>query len=518
MTVPQVFDLAVVGAGPAGLSAAVAAAQAGLSVALIDAGKQAGGQFWRHPDESKLPAFPAKESTGHHHWREFARLRAEMQAFARTGQLEFTTERQVWTIENVSGENVSAAAQLTSGTLFALRTTESYVSSVASRIDPAQSSLVLARRVVLAPGAADRQLPIPGWDLPGVMAAGGVQAMVKANQFAPGKSVLVAGTGPFLLPVAVGLAQAGARVAAICEANSPMRWLPHIAPALRETSKGLEAIEYASAMARYRIPYRIRTVVRKIHGEDRVTAVTLARVDAEGQIIAGTDRRVAADLVALGWGFTPSLELVIALGAETKVDVDGSLVAVVDPWQRSSVPGVYLAGEATGVGGAIQALREGELAGSTVARDSAGFSEPKRIDKRLRRQIQRAGQFAQAMHQAYPVPQNWSDLLEPDTVICRCEETEYAEVATALSWQEVSDPRAAKLSTRAGMGWCQGRICGFATASLTSTARGCPIGIAELAPIQKRPIAAALSLAELAELQPISTNFAEEAAKESSAE
>lgn len=130
MTAPQVFDLAVVGAGPAGLSAAVAAAQAGLSVALIDAGKQAGGQFWRHPDENKPSAFPAKESTGHHHWREFARLRAEMQAFARTGQLEFKTERQVWTIESVPDENVpdengSAAARLTSGTLFALRTTES---------------------------------------------------------------------------------------------------------------------------------------------------------------------------------------------------------------------------------------------------------------------------------------------------------------------------------------------------------------------------------------------------------
>ncbi|ABY23549.1 opine oxidase [Renibacterium salmoninarum ATCC 33209] len=439
MTAPQVFDLAVVGAGPAGLSAAVAAAQAGLSVALIDAGKQAGGQFWRHPDENKPSAFPAKESTGHHHWREFARLRAEMQAFARTGQLEFKTERQVWTIESVPDENVpdengSAAARLTSGTLFALRTTESYASPASSRIDPARSSLVLAHRIVLVPGAADRQLPVPGWDLPGVMAAGGVQAMIKANQFVPGKSVLVAGTGPFLLPVAVGLAQAGARVVAICEANSPMRWLPHIAPALRETSKGLEAIEYASALARYRIPYRIRTVVRKIHGEDRVTAVTFARVDAEGRIIAGTDRRVAADLVALGWGFTPSLELVIALGAETKVNVDGSLVAVVDPWQRSSVPGVYLAGEATGVGGSIQALREGELAGNTVARDSAGLSEPKRIDKRLRRQIQRAGQFAQAMHQAYPVPQSWANWLEPETVICRCEETEFAEVARALSW------------------------------------------------------------------------------------
>ena len=134
-------------------------------------------------------------------------------------------------------------------------------------------------------------------------------------------------------------------------------------------------------------------MIIRIHGDDAVEAVTIARVDRQGRPVAGTERELAVDLVGLGWGFTPSLELVLAAGAESRLDVDGSLVAWVDDRQRSSQPGVYVAGEATGVGGARLAVREGELAALTAAED-AGLAPARRRIARLRRAIRRGRAFA----------------------------------------------------------------------------------------------------------------------------
>ncbi|AJT42292.1 FAD-dependent oxidoreductase [Psychromicrobium lacuslunae] len=483
----QSYDLAVVGAGPAGLSAATTAAKAGLTVVLIDSAAQTGGQFWRHPNEAELEHFDEAESTGHHHWRQYRSLRATLFQQIKAGLIDYWPNRQVWTI---SAQQAAPGFLLRSTATLRLHATQS---------QPDDQQIVSARRLVLATGAADRQLPVPGWDLPGVMAAGGVQAMVKANQIAPGTRAVVAGTGPFLLPVAAGLAEIGVKVLAVCEANSPTRWLPHLAAALPQGGKAVEAVQYATAFARHRIPYKLRTIVREVHGTDQVSGVTLSGIEQRGRVTSKS-RRLDVDLVALGWGFTPALELIIGLGAKTKVDLDGSLVAVVDSWQRSSVPGLYIAGEATGVGGSVQALKEGELAGRSAVRETAAVSQTEPQDRRLARAVGRSGRFAAALHQAYPVPEQWSSWLTAETIVCRCEETSFAELSESMAWQGESTPRLTKLTSRAGMGWCQGRICGFATSQLSAQGKGCQASTEQLAPIQKRPIAAPLSLAELAQL------------------
>ncbi|GDY55194.1 hypothetical protein SVIO_058170 [Streptomyces violaceusniger] len=165
------------------------------------------------------------------------------------------------------------------------------------------------------------------------MAAGGVQALLKGHRAAAGRRAVVAGTGPFLLPVATGLARAGVRVLAVCEANPAHGWLRHLDGAVRAPAKSAEAVRYAALMARHRIPYRTRATVAEILGEDRVRGV---RLDG-GEVLE-------ADLVALGWGFTPALELPLMVGAATRRDLDGSLVAVVDARQRTTVPDVLAAG------------------------------------------------------------------------------------------------------------------------------------------------------------------------------
>ena len=476
-------DLAVVGAGPAGLAAAVAAASGGLSVTVVDAGRQPGGQYWRHLDEQAAAGTStdlADHPVGQHDWRVYVRLRERFDALRGAGRIRYVPGAQVWFVE---------------------RADQGWRLRLSAVVEPDDQlpTEIEADALALCPGGYDRQLPVPGWDLPGVMAAGGVQALLKGHGSLAGRRALVAGTGPFLLPVATGLAEAGAEVVAVCEANAVSGWLRQLGGAVRSPGKGLDAVGYVRSMLAHRVPYRQRTVVTAIAGTGSVECATTARVDADGRVVPGSERSVDVDLVALGWGFTPALELVTAVGADTRVDVDGSLVAVVDDAQRSSTPGVYVAGEATGVGGAALALLEGELAGRTAVRDRGRETSARQV-RRLRRGIRRDRAFATAMHRAHPVPRAWSGWLTPETLVCRCEEVDAGTVRRARDELGGGDARTAKLLTRTGMGWCQGRVCGFATALLAAEQEGRPLGVDDLRPTARRTLATPVSLGRLADL------------------
>ena len=147
-------------------------------------------------------------------------------------------------------------------------------------------------RLVLAVGAYDRQAPFPGWTLPGVVTAGGVRALLKGSGVVAGSRVVVAGTGPFLLPVAAGLADSGATVLGVHEAASPRAWLSHVGPVLRNVGKLGEAVGYARALVRHRVPLRTRSIVLAAEGDDHLEAVTVARVRHNG-VVPGTERRLA---------------------------------------------------------------------------------------------------------------------------------------------------------------------------------------------------------------------------------
>ncbi|MDK1348538.1 NAD(P)/FAD-dependent oxidoreductase [Streptomyces sp. 378] len=424
-------DLAVIGAGPAGLAAALAASARGVRVTLVDAATRTGGQFYRQPAAGLGAGRP---EALHHRWRTWERLRDGLAASA----VRVLTDHHVWTVERTPD----------GFTVHALLGPE--------REEPVE---VPARAVLLATGGYEQVLPFPGWTLPGVVTAGGAQAMLKGGLVVPGRRAVVAGTGPLLLPVATGLATAGVEVAALVESAAPGRLARH-GRAL--AGKLPEGAGYAARLLRHRVPVLTRHTVVRAHGDDRLTGVTVAALDTDGRVRPGTERHLPCDTLAAGHGMLPHTDLAESLGCR----LDGFAVAV-DTGQRTDVPGVWAAGEATGIGGAALALAEGHIAGRSAAahlRDTAPDPAPAALTSRAR--LRRS---AAALDAAYPPPAHWAEQLTDDTVICRCEEVTAGAVREALDLG-AGDERTVKLLTRAGMGWCQGRMCGTAVAGLAGCA------------------------------------------------
>jgi NADPH-dependent 2,4-dienoyl-CoA reductase/sulfur reductase-like enzyme len=382
-------DVAVVGAGPAGLAAACTAAEAGAAVALLDEAPVPGGQIWRQGPASR-PARAARQ------WIE--RLR-------RSGA------------RHLAGASVVDAPG--PGTLLAER--------------GGGALQVTWRALVLATGARELFLPFPGWTLPNVLGIGGAQALLKAGGEFRGKRVVIAGSGPLLLPVAASLARAGARVALVAEQADLASVLRFAAGLLARPTKLVEAAAYRLAFAPS--PLRFGSWPIAARGDDRVREVRLR--DARGE------HSVACDVLATSFGLTPSLELPRLVGcAVTRGGV------VVDGEQRSNVPGVFCAGEPTGVGGSDKAIVEGTIAGLAAA------DQP--VPAALRRRRDRERRFAASLEKAFAPRPELRGLANPETLVCRCEDVPVGRLDPAWT------PRQAKLRARVGMGPCQGRICGAA--------------------------------------------------------
>ncbi|CAM02525.1 thioredoxin reductase [Saccharopolyspora erythraea NRRL 2338] len=436
------MTVVVVGAGPAGIAAAGAAARAGVRVVLVDAAARPGGQYHRQNSLSPEGEFGLPEGVEH------------------------LADSSVWAVEPIDGGH-----------------------RVHVRTGRADGPGRRGRRVdtpalVLATGAYDRALPFPGWTLPGVYTAGAAQALVKGQGVAVGDRVLLAGTGPFLLPVAESLLDAGAGVLGVFEAGRPFsRWLRDPRGMFAGRGKLAELARYARVLAANGVPYRTRTTVIAAHGVDRVEEVTTARLDPDWNVLAGTEQRVRVDAVCVGFGFTPQLELAVA--ARCKLH-DGFVL--VDAAQATSVPGVFAAGEITGIGGAEPAAAEGEVAG-TAAAVRLGARPP--VPHRALRAVRHGRRFAAALARAHPVRPGWQGRLADDTLVCRCEEVDHRELREAVGGREASGARSLKLVSRVGLGPCQGRICGPNVADLVP-------GI-DPAALARRPVAVPVRLAELSE-------------------
>ncbi|MBG0832896.1 FAD-dependent oxidoreductase [Planomonospora sp. ID67723] len=467
------YDLAVIGGGPAGVAGALTAALAGLGVVLLDAAPRLGGQYFRRLPGGFRAARPGALHPAPGGSGGLDRFTRQCESLA--ARADVLTGHRVWAVERDAEAGGTLAVRCMEG----------------DREERPRT--ITARRLLIATGAHDRPLPFPGWDLPGVLTAGGAQALLKGDLVVAGRRVVVAGTGPFLLPVAAGLAAAGARVLGVHEAAGRFGLAGH--PFLA-AGKAAEALGYGLRLARHRVPYRGRQAVVEAHGEHELTHVTIADLDRDWRPV-GT-RTVACDTLATGYGFVPRLDLPVQLGCALRVDQGGhgaghgDPVVAVDAGMRTSVPGVYAAGETTGVGGAVLAETEGRLAGRSAAADLGRRIPP---DPALARRRDRLAAFARVLLETYPVRPGWREWLRDDTLVCRCEEVPLAAVREARELG-ATDARSVKLLSRAGMGWCQGRMCGYAVSCLAG--EDSPPGGSPPAP--RRAIAQPVRLGDLARL------------------
>ncbi|MDX6260192.1 MAG: D-hydroxyproline dehydrogenase subunit alpha [Kribbellaceae bacterium] len=522
----QVVPVVVVGAGPAGMSAAVAAADAGCSVLLVDAGASVGGQFNR-----QLPVeFGARRPEKlQHGWSAFARLRDRIAGDSRITHL---TETTVWALERAGyARNAQGAASAPLGSEsrgdpegFNSREladaggaprTRLWLQTGAADSAGRRVAAVETPALVLATGAYDRVLPFPGWDLPGVYSAGAAQALAKGQRISVGSRVLVAGTGPFLLPVAESLVGVGAKVVALLEANKPSTVLRGwLTDPLVASTKLTEGLGYATLLARHRIPFHHGRTVIAAHGTDRVEAVTTAHLDANWTPIPGTEQRIEVDAVCLGFGFTPNLELAVSARCTLGTGPDGGPAVLVDENQQTTAPGIWAAGELTGIGGAHLATAEGHLAGLAAASapnwggllPASGSVSPPYGATSLpdpgvvratagRKAIAKGKRFARALAAAYPVREGWLEWSGVGTVVCRCEEVLRGDLEEAVGERDVAGERSLKLSSRAGLGICQGRVCGRNVAAISGVRNGYgrPVGV----PVRLKDLAAAEVLEDL---------------------
>ena len=397
------YNIVVVGAGPGGLAAAEAALSNGARVAWLDAQASAGGQVWR------------KDVA--HGWPHDAQRVIEQV----TQHANATWMPQTQVISAESGQlllqDLSRAWRITYDAL------------------------------ILATGARELLLPFPGWTLPGVTGAGGLQALAKQGWPLADRRVVIAGSGPLLLAAAATAKRHGARVLGIYEQANHATVQRFARKLWRWPGKALQAVSLRAQLVG--IPYRCGSIVVRAIGDH-----SLQWIEVDGP--HGVER-IACDQLAVGYGLVPNVELAHWLGCVMQNEGAHPCVQV-DTAQRSSVANVYAAGEVCGIGGRDCAWLEGRIAG--LAATGAA------IDASLLRKRRHARAFASTLREHFVLDPYIYDLPEPDTLICRCEDVPLR----ALNQHD--DARSAKLATRCGMGACQGRVCGTALAELGRFPRG----------------------------------------------
>jgi len=419
-------EVLVVGAGPGGLSAAIAARRAGAKVIVLDERPQPGGQYFK---QIAVDVGRAAPDAQHEEGRRLIER-------ARDVGVEIRSDVQVW------GAFPPSSLAATQG---------AFVRSFAPE------------RLIVATGAYERGLPFPGWTLPGVMTTGAAQTLWRSYRRLAGRRILIAGNGPLNLQVAAELAAGGAEIAAVVEvAEVPaVRSLLALASMASASPRlVLEGMRYRRQLQAARVPVLYGSVVTRVEQSAGGLTVDVAQLGPR----SGAERRYSVDTICLGYGFHPSNELLRALGCEHSYDsARDQLVTRVSPdgTGRTTVPTVFALGDCTGLGGARTALAQGTLTGfaavSELGHPIAGDLTAERTS--AERALARHRSFQASLWRLYAAPRLGLELALPDTVVCRCEEISAGAIQAAVD-EGCPSIGELKRTTRAGMGACQGRYCG----------------------------------------------------------
>ena len=424
--------LVIVGAGPAGIAAALEARRYGAPVHVIDENTQPGGQYFRRPNSrASAGDIPVLD--------ELARSGATVEA----GTI-------VWGI---------------------------FPERIVACFDGSRAADVAADCLILATGAYDRPVPVPGWTLPGVFTAGGALNLLKQERVLPGRRVILSGVGPLQLVLADHLVRAGAEVLMLCDAASArtllwalagLVWFPG---GLKQGWSTLRRLRVAG------VQIARRRAVLEVVGKDHVEGVVTAALDSAWRVVRGTEQQLAADAVCLGYGLVSSVELAALAGARLRFDTGCQWwVLERSPDMETSAPGVFAAGDGARIGGAAMAHVEGAIAG-LVAAQRLGYARGSEAATRLlslQRTWRRLERFRAGLGRLFALQPGLEGWASDETVVCRCEEVRLATVREAVA-DGVRHLNELKGVTRCGTGLCQGRMCAPFMARWIAATTGAPI-------------------------------------------
>jgi NADPH-dependent 2,4-dienoyl-CoA reductase/sulfur reductase-like enzyme len=438
-------ELVVIGAGPAGLNAAIEAARVGTKVLVIDEGKQPGGQIYRQPpsafDITDSRAMGADYADG----RSLLEL---VQSFS--DQITIWKDSLVWSVFKPQ--------------ILAVMRNDAFI-------------LVESKAVVVATGAYERPVPVPGWTLPGVMTEGGAQVLLKSQCVIPGKRVLLAGSGPLQLVVANQMLDAGMEIAAIAESrpmNAMWRYLPDL---LCQPALLLRGSKYLTRLRQKKIPFLKSYALTAIKGEKTAQQAELSKLDDHGRPISGHLKTYEVDTVCIGYGLIPHIGLTRLLGCgHTYNSLAGAWTPLFDDDMQTDQDGVFLAGDCAGVAGVLTAREQGKLAGLCAAAYAGIISneEVQTSGAQIRRRLYSLQKFRRAMDRIYKYQSSIYASITDDTIVCRCEEVTAGTIRKSIRAGS-TDINDIKKRTRVGMGYCQGVNCLPAVAAILSN----EFGIAE---------------------------------------
>ena len=433
-------DLVVLGAGPAGVAAANVASKEGAEVVIIDEYSSAGGQIYRAPPNEFQPQNSFKSDE----FREGEKQRNILE----NSDLTALFKHRVWSVSS---------------------------DLVVSTVGPNGLSSWHARSLIIANGALERIIPFPGWTIPGVIGLAASTILLKSQYVLPGQSTVVAGCGPLLIAVANGIIKSGGKVSAIIDLNSKSDWIKAFPRLLSRPDQLFKGMSWFANIMKAGIKIYGGHAVTNTKQVDNVLRISIAPINSAGSILDSKNQKIVeGDCLAIGHGLFPSTEITRLLKAKHIYDpLKGGWVPLIDDDFRSSIPGVYIAGDATGISGAFSAVQKGRIAGMAAVRDLNVMSSQKykaKIKSELKI-LKKNENFGKATVRLMKFRPELIQTITSETIVCRCEDVFRSEIDEAIE-SGARDLNQLKAWTRCGMGPCQGRTCSEAIEAILASKVG----------------------------------------------